>query len=150
MLNFSWQVRITVQYRSKVTWQSLETRYTRFNIFKPRISRQVSNELTAWLFSWRANPTNLPLLCAVAAILLKWLHCIVNQVWYTYLFCICKNYTSKHGFLVLHLNLCPTSLEMSHWLNLRKANPTTKPPLIIVPPFPVQATFSLDCDHHCK
>ena len=61
-----------VQYRSKVTWQSLETRDARLDNFESHVASRVSNELAARLFLRRANPTNgPPLLCAVATFLLK-------------------------------------------------------------------------------
>ena len=61
-----------VQYRSKVSWQSLDTRYSILDSFEYQVSsleERVSsielwvekvNELVAWLISWEINCTNGP------------------------------------------------------------------------------------------
>ena len=85
-----------LQYRSKVTWQSLKD--SRHDIFEHRVLSRVSIELVAWLFLRRANLKNEPpLLCAVVTFLLKRSTASRIMSDYLHLFVgLCKNINAKH------------------------------------------------------
>ena len=134
-----------LQYRSKVTWQPLETRDSTIASLVSRVESVMSLQLDC---SYEELIRQTTRRFCVPFRLFHWRGWLLrDQVWYAHIRVshFAKILTRNTAlFLVLCLNLC--SAFPLHRLNLRKAGDNWAAAAC----FPIQASFSLDCDRHCK